>query len=297
MSGIKMSFGISSARLRKPVGTNTYNTFNMIDFLCIGAQKAGTTWLMANLNHHPKVWTPKFAKELHYFDSVYLDTNKTYVLEGYERFINRIQNINTKSEKYYAKVADPDFAFTDKWYKHVFSIAPKFSVRGECTPFYTSLPLDGIKHIKRLAPKVRLIHMIRDPFERMLSSYLMYMDRRFTNDGDRLRHLLNHELFVSRGDYRGNIARWENIFDPDQILHVPFGLIKTDPGKLMKDVEKHLKISSFDNYPKLGKTVHPTNKEGKTISSAIMDGIKQITDPQRAYLSERFGEEFLSLTK
>ena len=36
-------------------------------FLCIGAQKAGTSWLNHNLRAHPGLWLPP-RKELHYFD-------------------------------------------------------------------------------------------------------------------------------------------------------------------------------------------------------------------------------------
>jgi hypothetical protein len=37
------------------------------DFLILGAQRSGTTWLHKNLSAHPKLWmTP--IKELHYFD-------------------------------------------------------------------------------------------------------------------------------------------------------------------------------------------------------------------------------------
>lgn len=39
----------------------------MPDFLIVGAQKAGTTWLYRNLLLHPQIWMPK-EKELHYFD-------------------------------------------------------------------------------------------------------------------------------------------------------------------------------------------------------------------------------------
>ena len=39
------------------------------DFICIGAQKAGTTWLYENLNGHPDVWMPP-VKEFHYFNRV-----------------------------------------------------------------------------------------------------------------------------------------------------------------------------------------------------------------------------------
>ena len=37
------------------------------DFLCIGAQRSGTTWLYQNLRRHPEIWMPP-AKEIHYFD-------------------------------------------------------------------------------------------------------------------------------------------------------------------------------------------------------------------------------------
>ena len=38
-------------------------------FVCIGAQKAGTTWLYDNLRPHPEVWLPQ-VKEIHFFDTV-----------------------------------------------------------------------------------------------------------------------------------------------------------------------------------------------------------------------------------
>lgn len=38
------------------------------DFIGIGAQKAGTTWLYKNLKQHPNIWLPEI-KELHYFDA------------------------------------------------------------------------------------------------------------------------------------------------------------------------------------------------------------------------------------
>lgn len=36
-------------------------------FLCIGAQKAGTTWLHTNLTQQKDLWLPPI-KEIHYFD-------------------------------------------------------------------------------------------------------------------------------------------------------------------------------------------------------------------------------------
>ena len=39
------------------------------DFLCVGAQKGGTTWLYQQLDSHPDFWMPP-VKELHYFDQL-----------------------------------------------------------------------------------------------------------------------------------------------------------------------------------------------------------------------------------
>ena len=43
-------------------------------FVCVGAQKAGTTWLARVLEDHPEIFmTP--VKEIHYFDHVAGITN------------------------------------------------------------------------------------------------------------------------------------------------------------------------------------------------------------------------------
>src|SRR5262245_22296484 len=39
------------------------------DFLCVGAQKAGTSWLYRQLEPHPDFWMPP-VKELHYLDQL-----------------------------------------------------------------------------------------------------------------------------------------------------------------------------------------------------------------------------------
>src|SRR2546423_15689927 len=45
------------------------------DFICIGAQKAGTGWLYEQLRNHPDFWMPPM-KELHYFDR-FADPNRS----------------------------------------------------------------------------------------------------------------------------------------------------------------------------------------------------------------------------
>ncbi|WP_424097675.1 sulfotransferase domain-containing protein [Moorena producens] len=56
------------------------------NFLIIGAQKAGTTWLSHNLREHPEVFIP--SDEIHYF-------NKRYNLnQGIEWYKQHFADVN-----------------------------------------------------------------------------------------------------------------------------------------------------------------------------------------------------------
>jgi hypothetical protein len=268
-----------------------------VDFLCIGAQKAGTTWLTANLKVHPKVWTPPFIKELHYFDAVHIGTSKERLLHRFLKRGTRMVENHPERREYFDKVMDPASAFTDAWYRHVFSLAPKRAKKGESTPLYCALNDDGVAHVKRLMPDVRLIYMVRDPFDRAMSSFRMEMDIAETLEGAELAHVLDRKLFARRGDYAANIPRWERFFDPAQILYIPFGRLKTEPLAVMRDVERHLGLEEFANYPKLGRPVNTTLKEGKNIGDDIIEQVRRMVEPQYPFLAERFGESFVALTK
>ena len=47
------------------------------EFLGIGAQKSGTTWLYENLKKHPQLYLPK-TKEIHFFDWHFYKSIKWY---------------------------------------------------------------------------------------------------------------------------------------------------------------------------------------------------------------------------
>jgi hypothetical protein len=266
----------------------------MIDFLCIGAQKAGTTWLIENLKMHPNVWTPPFMKELHYFDIVHVEK---YLIKSYLKKIQRQLKNHPDLDAYSDKLVDPKFAYTDAWYQYIFSLAPIDKIKGECTPIYSALDHKGIEHVHRLMPNARLIYMIRDPYERAMSSLRMIMERRKISDRGVIAEILGQKKFKSRGDYASNIPRWESMFDPGKILYIPFGLIKSQPDRVMVDVERHLNLKPFSEYPMLNDAVHTTKKANKTISTEITGMVRNMVDPQYAYLSERFGDEFLAATK
>lgn len=268
-----------------------------VDFLCIGAQKAATTWLMVNLSKHPGVWTPRFIKELHYFDVVHLATKRAQVLKIYNRNGIKFVDKNPKFKSYMDRITDPSFAFTDAWYEHVFSVKKRNALAGECTPLYCSLPDEGVAHVKRLCPNLRIIYMIRDPFSRMMSSLRMRMDRQKATDCSQIADILDDSLFLARGDYRSNIPRWENQFEEGNILYIPFLKVKNDPMGVLRDVEKHLGLKAFDFYPKFASQVHPTKEENKNFDEALIQRVRDIVAPQYEYITAKWGTEFVEASR
>ena len=274
----------------------------MIEFLGIGAQKAATTWLTENLRVHPQVWMPGFAKELHYFDVVHYKDKKRFYLKKLEKncsdSIQRMQKKgrnNESKEAYLRKIFQPDFAFTDDWYCHIFSAAPASTVRGEFTPLYSTLSREGIAHVKKLMPNVKLIHIIRDPADRALSSLRMALARR---EGRKTQEeVLQGERFWERGNYAKNIPMWEEQFPPEQIIYLPYGRVRTDPLSIMREVESSLGLSPFDRYPFLEKTVHKTKQVDIPITPESHAVIAERTKPQYLFLKERFGELFAAQLK
>src|SRR3954452_15598229 len=121
------------------------------DFLVIGAQRAGTTWLHRVLRQHPRLWLPP-VKELHYFDK--LATTRTY-LDAKERRRVRMKGLLS---------LDP-WLFRywfgrrgDRWYAKLFDAAQQNGLlAGEITPAYATLDEQVLRRIERINGEVKLI--------------------------------------------------------------------------------------------------------------------------------------------
>ena len=104
------------------------------DFLGIGAQKAGTTWLGRNLQAHPEVWMPR-VKEVHYFDEKIHESRNTTL-----RLVRRIfgasganrrwrRQVRRRARKHLRRFSRKDFSWdlnyyvgvpSDGWYASLF---------------------------------------------------------------------------------------------------------------------------------------------------------------------------------
>ena len=270
----------------------------MVDFVGIGAPRAGTTWLYGNLRWHPQIWFP-FIKELHYFDSVHLTPGRTRA--GRLRIkVKKKLGANRKSKSanrldnraYFKRIRSPDYMYTDEWYYDIFSPAPPDSKSGEITPAYCAIGEQGIAHMKRMLPNVQLIYNVRDPLSQFISGFGLWA--RKPRRAKRTPAEVLDDLFFAKGDYRRNIPLWDAAYGA-QIYYLPFGQIKTDPTSVLRRIEARLGLEPFDGYPTVSE--HVTGSSKVEIEPAIMARLEEAAEPQRRYLIERFGEEFVAAIK
>ena len=216
------------------------------DFLGIGAQKSGTTWLYDNLKCHPQIWLPP-VKELHYLDHDPPSLGK--------RLFGRAQHqrkarFHLRQSFYAALRGDGADRLAwaaryclasrdDSWYASLF---PKIDglMPGEVCPGYARLDVGRVGHVKGLMPKAKIIYLLRNPVERAWSALAMHF--RAHHGGAQN---ITEEAIVARlekpksarhGEYLRNLAAWETHYPADQILIGFFDELQGDPAALWRRV-------------------------------------------------------------
>lgn len=180
-----------------------------INFIGIGTQKAGTSWLTEAINEHPDIYIhPK--KEAHFFNREKFYINKFH----YER------TFKSKKEK----------------------------VIGEITPAYIS-EKKVAKRIFQYNSGVKLIAILRDPTERAVSQYKMEISRGTIENNSGLwdafeRDLPRYGPMKERGLYKEQLDRFYKYFNKNQILIMKYKDLKENPIYFIKTVFEFLEVES-----------------------------------------------------
>jgi hypothetical protein len=193
-----------------------------IDFLVIGAQKAGTTVLYEYLRRHPKLSLPN-TKELHFFDN---DANYSARLD------------------YYA-------------YRKHFPRRVRGQLLGEVTPSYIYVET-AIPRIWQYNRDIKLIALLRNPIERAFSQFAM--KRRRGREEKDFRYCIEHERqlmhkslpryrtysYVDRGFYSEQIRRISRHFGDDQILFLKYETFRESNRNVLEQIFEFLGVQSED---------------------------------------------------
>lgn len=216
------------------------------DFLIIGAQKAGTSWLASNLSRHPNVWTPPL-KELHYFDerikelpfgaSIIRLSRKEYTDEDWYPWYWRyqLQYLLKRRFRRYGENFDPETFLwalkffgrspSDKWYASLFEQG-QGKITGEATPDYSILEEGMVARIHELIPSAKVIFFMRNPIERLYSSAIMQLrnlrgmgrEVEATNVEPFFESFFQQPTVVSHTSYLRNLEKWRRFYPDEQIF-------------------------------------------------------------------------------
>ena len=268
-------------------------------FLCIGAQKAGTSWLFNQLQEHPAIWMPP-VKELHFFDHLFVAQNRRWTTWHIH------QGVRTALKYQISNFYSPDWAFisylvdlasseifTEAWYRRAFARrAAEGKVLGDVTPEYSTLPVPGLRYVRALLGAVKVIYIIRDPVHRALSQLRMNASRRKSGDlseADWCDMAEDREI-DNRGDYRAYVPRWREHWAESDLLFIPYGRIGSDPNGVMREIEGFLGLPPHE-YPRADQRIHST--EELPVPARAIELLEARLAPQRAFLETAFDPSFV----
>lgn len=271
------------------------------DIVCIGAQKAGTSWLHVTLATRTDIWVPPF-KEMHFFDNKFLEECRRWAPWHVKKGLKSAREqyldcTTTPDETYLAYLGRLETApiLNGTWYKFVFSRAQEYQKCLDVTPEYSCIPDVGVDFFKRFLPEAKLIYIIRHPLDRLKSQLRMNAQRRKVLPSSRTDwgELLEMSALKTRGDYLNNVTRWDKRFLERQLLYLPFGQIKKDPIGLLRSVEKHCDLPP-QRYARADSKVHQTRS--LQLPDFVLERLEEIAEPQTEFIAGRFGKSFLEDT-
>lgn len=216
------------------------------DFLILGPQRTGTTWLAANLRHHPEVFMPD-QKELYYFSTVDNPRKRRFVSDRLEWYLSYFH------EPFYA-IARKEIEMLIR-----FKIPYSPRVRGEGTATYAAGISDAVmKELVTLNPDIKCILMVRNPINRawahakkdlMNVSYMNAKERDVEECSQKELLDFIHSLYqVSCGRFRDQIDRWNSYLKPGNLFLGFFDDLTEDPVHLLLSVYYFLGVESDDRF-------------------------------------------------
>ncbi|WP_137699940.1 sulfotransferase [Marimonas lutisalis] len=233
--------GLRNLRLLKTLPGKSRDRAEPAVFLCIGAQKAGTTWLADNLKGHEDLLIAK-RKEVHYFDVLDGQSPSTF-RRAQRRVTSLLKKLPPRpGPNFDAAMEEIDSAYANLniyrggWHDH----EPYFDYLREgyggqryvCdfTPAYSTLSEMGFSRMAAALPGAKYLFVLRDPLDRHWSSMRMSAFRR-AKDADEGKALVLEEArkFAAnsaesvplRSDYARTIGELERVA-PRENIHYEF---------------------------------------------------------------------------
>jgi len=223
-------------------------------FLCIGAQKSGTTWLHNVLRRHPNVVLP-YVKELSFWKlkndkplfSLTLSLDKKEAAAAIRRSKKALKEI-IKCNRPLWHIKYLFGRRTYAWYQDLLinRLLEKNTIVGEVCPQYALLNTETLNHIFSKLPNIKVIYIIRDPIERAWSTAAMQLYDSKLVDGEptvgQLAEIVKNEDILSHSRYERVLMNWLSRLSIENLLILQYEDIFRCPQETISKVCNFLKI-------------------------------------------------------
>jgi hypothetical protein len=174
---------------------------NQPDFLLIGAQKCGTSWLFRQLLQHPECYlSPEKEGGYFFWSSTRNEADRDVFRREYET-AGRRHRVSGEATSIYFWTRTGSV-----WDEH-----PDGSE--------TSVPA---RVREELGGDVRILLSLRDPVERALSAFVHYLRSGELEFGQGLFDAGTHNGIIHMGFYARHLAHWLEYFEPERFLILNF---------------------------------------------------------------------------
>jgi hypothetical protein len=251
------------------------------DFLCVGAQKAGTSWLYRQCEPHGDFWMPPL-KELHYFNKLTKAKRVNPPRCRDERDASFLESVSRLSARPYIDMENYARLFAHKGAR----------LSGDITPAYSMLNDEMIERVVSYFPNLKVIFLARDPVERAWSQLsrrvrLGRINRFDVTDIDEvIRNMRSPD--VSSRSYPSKIAaRWRRYVHPDLFHLYFFDDLERNPTELRRSILHFLGADPDKTSGRLGADHNNSASKEKL----------QLTDKVRCHVAKFFKDELLACAK
>jgi hypothetical protein len=191
-------------------------------FTCIGAQKAGTSWLQSYLSKNENVYLPRI-KEMHFFDSLCLSENLVgdfWMGAFKERCVKALRKSDYKLAADYIDRLDVG-GDKKKYQQYYLKRGKGFKVFGDITPAYSMLDRQGFEEIRSIFPAAKIIFILRNPVERYWSFLRMQLKKNSKYPLEKKFYdVIGNDHVVLRSDYERTMRSVDSVFPATQVLYV-----------------------------------------------------------------------------
>jgi hypothetical protein len=200
------------------------------DFIVIGAMKSGTTSLHHYLNLHPEI-SMSNPKEIDFFS---LDSN-------WEKGV--------------------------KWYENHFTENTK--ICGESSTSYTKYPAfdNAAKRMYSVLPNVKIIYLIRDPIERIVSHYIQnYSAGRENRAISKALKNFKNNHYINCSKYYYQLKQYFKYYNSTDITIISSNELLDNRRKTLQEIFKTLNVNDLFYCAEYSKVLHRSElKSRKTI--------------------------------